>query len=285
MAVDAAGRAAASPASNEALLAEAKRCLADIKVLKEPDAWRLELNAELQAPSLQDVVVKAYKVASRPFVASASRVIDLFAQIRDFVIRGNPGEVFQMLSIFHVAMQTGSFLACAAACNRKSFLDEVVAHDSDVMKLYSQFLLEKVAFHNAFRFVEGNMSLGTYNMILELNQFKTKLSYVEDGLISPQFLLAILSLLDKAMVLQARLLQLRDNATLALFLIPVVKETFSLCVLLGHLGRTHPRAVQPAVAQGFGAAMQTLAGHYEVVNSIPVRKNFFFFLVFLLTYP
>lgn len=50
-----------------------------------------------------------------------------------------------------MALQSGSFLACAAAWHRKSFLDDVAAHDSDVMRLYSLFLSEKVTFHNNFR--------------------------------------------------------------------------------------------------------------------------------------
>jgi hypothetical protein len=80
--------------------------------------------------------------------------------------------------------------------------------------------------------------------------------------------------------LQARLLQLRENATIALFLIPVVKESFSLSVLLGHLGRSYPRAVSSAVAQGFAAAMQTLRGHYDIVNSIAVRQVFVLYVYF-----
>jgi hypothetical protein len=54
-------------------------------------------------------------------------------------------------SIFHVALQTGSFLACAAAFHRKSFLEEVASQDSDVLRLYSLFLIDKVVFHNTYR--------------------------------------------------------------------------------------------------------------------------------------
>jgi hypothetical protein len=74
-------------------------------------------------------------------------------------------------------------------------------------------------------------------------------------------------------VLQARLLQLRENSTVALFLIPVVKESFSLSVLMGYVGIVYPRAVSPVVAQSFSASMQTLRTHYEVVNSISVMSK------------
>jgi hypothetical protein len=67
------------------------------KVLKDPDAWRLEIACDIVSPSARDVVVKAYKTTARPFVASKSRATDLFALFREFVIRGNLAEVFQML--------------------------------------------------------------------------------------------------------------------------------------------------------------------------------------------
>ncbi len=68
------------------------------------------------------------------------------------------------------------------------------------MRLYSLFLSEKVVFHNTYRFVEGNMSLGTFSMILELNQFKTGLVYFQEGLITTDLLEGVLSLLEKVLL-------------------------------------------------------------------------------------
>ncbi len=261
---------AAVPAeSNERLLAEAKRCLADIKVLKDPDAWRLEIAAEVQTPTTaRDVTVKAYKTAQRPFVASKSRVTDLFGLVRQFALPSNAAEVFQMLSIFHLALQSGSYLACAGGFTKKSFLDEVAAQDGDVIGAYATFLAEKVSFHNAHRFVEGNMSMGTFAMIWQLNQLRTGLVYSDGNIISGELLHAALALLDRAVVVEGRLLAMRENASIALFLIPVTKETFSIAVLLGHLVRG--RHVPRPISVGFATALQTLKSHYEVVNTIPV---------------
>jgi hypothetical protein len=43
------------------------------------------------------------------------------------------------------------------------------------------------------------MSLGTYNMIKELNQFKTSLVYTEDGLFSREFSQAVVALSEKVL--------------------------------------------------------------------------------------
>ncbi len=201
-------------------------------------------------------------------MASKSRVTDLFGLVREFATRSHGGEVFQMLSIFHLALQSGSFLACAAGFHRKGFLEEAAALDADVLRLYATFLAEKVSFHNAHRFVEGNMSLGTFAMIWQLNQLRTGLAYSDQHLISAEFLQAGLGLLERALALEGRLLELRDNASMALFLIPVVKETFSLAVLLGHLLRTH--AAPAAVVEGYARALATQRIHYELVNSVAV---------------
>jgi hypothetical protein len=51
-------------------------------------------------------------------------------------------------------------------------------------------------------------------------------------------------------------------------LIPVVKETFSLAVLLGYLLRT--RAAPAAVAEGFTRTLAMLQAHYALVDGVAV---------------
>ncbi len=112
------------------------------------------------------------------------------------------------------------------------------------------------------------MSLGTFAMIWQLNQLRTGLVYSDGSVISGELLHSALALLERAIVLEGRLLAMRDNVALALFLIPVVKETFSIAVLLGHLVRG--RQVPRPISVGFAAALQTLKSHYDVVNTIVV---------------
>jgi hypothetical protein len=260
---------------NEQILSEAKQCLADVKALRDPDAWRMEIAPEISSPVVEDIAIKSYKIAARPFAASKNRIIDLFSLFRteekggNFTVRGKPADVLQMLSIFHLALQSGSFLCMASGVYHKAFLEDVVSQDTDVLRLYAQFLLEKTHYHSVYRFIEGNMSLGTFHMIMQLNGMKTNAAYSSDKVVTPSLFNDGLTLFEKVLGLQSRLIELnQSNGSIAMFLIPIVKESFSIMTVLAYFVQTSPAAVPADFVEKFNFYLGTLRADFAKLNSI-----------------
>lgn len=240
-------------------------------------------------------------MAARPFAASSrNRVSDFFSLYRtkdkggNFAVHNSLAvETLQALSLFHLTLQSGSFLAMACAVHGKSILEEIVSEfdplsatdgPAKFVKQYAAYLLEKLAFHNKYRIVEGNMSIGTYQMVSELSRARAGVSGFAMGqvnydlhLINLETLRDGLLLLEScASLLACGLAAAGVQPNVAPNLIPVIKESFSEFTLLLFFARVHvmPFQQDPSVASRvvgkFNDVIALLNARYADVNGVPV---------------
>lgn len=238
------------PIHNREILEEAKAYLAEIKSSVDPEMWRMEISPECAFPHPRDVVIRSWQLATRNHGAVANNAVAKLCSLvhshekggREFSIKGRVLDCLQMVSYLHLMLQSGSFMALASGQRTLSFLEDVVADNDNpqgqLVKTYALYLCDRLKHHVKHHVFEGNMSIGTYEMIMFLNRAKSGIttnagSHFEQYLINGETIRDFLVLLGKAINLQALMLSFKQHSIIIPYIIPLVKGMVSLfCWLL-----------------------------------------------------
>ena len=269
--------------ANESIIANVKGALSTVKKLSEPDIWKMEVGVSVVFPQLKDIHIAAESVSDQGVMG---QFYGLFKSKErgggSFVVEKRAIDCLQMLSLFHAALQSGSFLSMASAERHKGFLEDVVSLNDHVqgelVQTYAAFLAAKVNFHSKHKFVEGNMSLGTYHMVMDINTYKSGRTIDQRAqdqyLVTTEMLKEAFMVLGRAIHVESLILSFKDYPSIIPFLIPVVKETFSMLSFAAFCLKTHWITPQKEGKEGFLGVFQRCTGaissHYEEVKTIDV---------------